>query len=128
MTDPLTAITVTTIATLDLMKLNILLEQHSGKTIASVLEIPRYQVEADTRAGAIVALRDLLNAQLPQVEVIPLNLNPDQLNPLENPWLKFAGAFKDDSDFAEIVAELRQEREADFDDSEIDSSVYLSEL
>jgi hypothetical protein len=37
MADPLTAITATTIATLDLMKLNILLEQHSGKTIASVL-------------------------------------------------------------------------------------------
>ena len=94
-------------------KLNILLETHSGKTIASVLEIPRYQVEAETRAEAIVALKNLLTAQLSQVEVIPLEFDSDQLNSLENPWLKFAGVFKDDPDFAEIVAELRQEREAD---------------
>ena len=109
-------------------KLNILLETHSGRTIASVLEMPRYQVEAKTRAEAIVALKNLLTGQLSQVEVIPLEFNSDQLSLVENPWLKFAGVFKDDPDFAEIVAELRQEREADFDDSEIDPSAYLSEL
>ena len=109
-------------------KLNILLETHSGRTIASVLEMPRYQVEAETRAEAIVALKNLLTVQLSQLEVIPLDFNSEQPNSLENPWLKFAGVFKDDPDFAEIVAELRQERQADFNDSEIDSSVYLSEL
>jgi hypothetical protein len=41
------------------------------------------------------------------------------------PWAKFAGIFKDNQDFAEIMDELRAERESD-DESEIDPSYYLS--
>lgn len=36
----------------------------------------------------------------------------------EKPWMKFAGVFKNDSDFAAIVKALREEREID------DSSAY----
>lgn len=44
----------------------------------------------------------------------------------ENPWIEFAGVFKDDPDFAKIAAAIRAEREAD-DDTEVDPSVYRLE-
>ncbi|MGB3691209.1 MAG: hypothetical protein WA865_16815 [Spirulinaceae cyanobacterium] len=42
----------------------------------------------------------------------------------EPAWLKFAGAFEDDSDFAAIMESIRAERDSD-DDSEVDPSYYL---
>jgi hypothetical protein len=40
----------------------------------------------------------------------------------EIPWAKLFGLFKDDSDFAEIAAAIRAEREVD-DDSEVSPSI-----
>lgn len=42
----------------------------------------------------------------------------------ESPWIKYAGIFKDDPDFAEIAAAIRAERESD-DETEVDPSVYM---
>jgi hypothetical protein len=53
-----------------------------------------------------------------------LNIDP-HTNLSENPWIKFSGIFKDDSDFAEIAEEIRAERLSD-DESEVDPSVYNS--
>lgn len=44
----------------------------------------------------------------------------------ENPWIEFAGVFKDDPDFAKIAAAIRAEREVE-DDTEVDPSVYRLE-
>lgn len=43
-----------------------------------------------------------------------------------SPWVKYAGMFKDDPDFAEIAAAIRAEREVE-DDTEVDPSVYSLE-
>ena len=42
----------------------------------------------------------------------------------EPAWMKFAGVFKDDADFAAIMESIRAER-TDNDDSEVDPSYYL---
>jgi hypothetical protein len=53
-------------------------------------------------------------------------LAPTSETPRAEPaWMKFAGVFENDADFAEIMDELRAERESD-DDSEVDPAVYMS--
>ncbi|HEY9852473.1 MAG TPA: hypothetical protein V6D28_23580 [Leptolyngbyaceae cyanobacterium] len=42
----------------------------------------------------------------------------------EPSWMKFAGIFKDDDDFAAIMESIRTERTSD-DDSEVDASYFL---
>jgi hypothetical protein len=105
------------------MNLNILVEQkQDGGAIASVLEIPAYRVEAETRDLALVKLQTLLTEQLATAEVVPLEIKlPHEA--ANHPWAKYAGIFKDDLDFTEIARELRAERESD-DESEIDPAVY----
>jgi hypothetical protein len=53
-------------------------------------------------------------------------LAPTNETPRAEPaWMKFAGVFENDADFAEIMDELRAERESD-DDSEVDPAVYMN--
>lgn len=110
-----------------ILKVNILLEsKEDGGAIASVLEMPSYRVEAATREQAIVELQALLNSRLKKVEILPIEINLPQAEHSENPWVKFAGIFKDDPDFAEIAEAIRSERQAE-DDTEVDPSVYMVE-
>lgn len=91
--------------------LHILLERtEEGKTIASVLELPNCSVEEPTDEQAIESLKKLIAFRLEKIEVIPLEIQLSQTQQVAHPCLKFAGVFKDDPDFAEIVEELRAER------------------
>jgi len=105
------------------MNLNILVEhKQDGRAIASVLEIPAYRVEAETRDLALAKLQKLLTEQLAAAEVVPLEIKlPHEAAP--HPWAKYAGIFKNDPDFTEIARGFRAERESN-DESEIDSAVY----
>ncbi|BBD70074.1 hypothetical protein NIES4072_64540 [Nostoc commune NIES-4072] len=94
------------------LKLHILLSRNNeGNVIASVLEFPNTQVEAPTTEQAVQELKKLLSTRLEKIEIIPLEIQLSQ-NEAENPWMKFAGVFKDDADFAEIANNLRAERNA----------------
>ncbi|WP_242055741.1 hypothetical protein [Nostoc flagelliforme] len=94
------------------LKLHILLERNNeGNVIASVLEFPNTQVEAPTTEQAVQELKTLLSTRLEKIEIIPLEIQLPQ-SEAENPWIKFAGVFKDDADFAEIANNLRAERKA----------------
>jgi hypothetical protein len=94
------------------LKLHILLERNNeGNVIASVLEFPNTQVEAPTTEQAVQELKTLLSTRLEKIEIIPLEIQLPQ-SEAENPWIKFAGVFKDDADFAEIANNLRAERNA----------------
>jgi hypothetical protein len=56
----------------------------------------------------------------------PTGRSPESELPRAEPaWMKFAGVFENDADFAEIMDELRAERESD-DDSEVNPAVYMS--
>jgi tRNA(fMet)-specific endonuclease VapC len=107
--------------------------QDSGRVAASVVEFPDCRVEAATREEAIEKIQAAFLEQLARSETIswdvPLPSNKD-LNGFErrteSPWIKYAGMFKDDPDFAEIAAAIRAEREVE-DDTEVDPSVYSLE-
>jgi hypothetical protein len=81
-------------------------------------------IDAETREQAIEALKQLMNQHLEKSEIIPLEISVLYTELPENPWIKFAGVFKDDPDFADIAEELRAERLSD-DESEIDLSIYM---
>ncbi|MBW4540411.1 MAG: hypothetical protein KME43_14880 [Myxacorys chilensis ATA2-1-KO14] len=104
--------------------------QASGRVTASVVEFPDCRVEAATREAAIAEVQAAFLKQLARSETIswdvPLpsdqNFNGFEQR-AESPWIKYAGMFKDDPDFAEIAAAIRAEREVE-DDTEVDPSVY----
>jgi hypothetical protein len=63
-----------------------------------------------------------LEAELSQVKKL-LSSFP-QTGTVKHDWMKYAGVFKDDMDFLEIMQEIRAERNLD-DESEVDPSYYL---
>ena len=88
---------------------NILLESRDdGFTVATVLEVPNLQSIDKTKQGAIEKVRQLLQERLAKAEIIQISL-PKKTN--ENPLMEFAGIFENDSDFQEIMSEIRAERE-----------------
>jgi predicted RNase H-like HicB family nuclease len=110
--------------------------RESGMISASVMEFPDCHVEAATREEAISKVQAALLERLAHIETIPWNVplsaDPSSLNlngsshQAISPWVKFAGIFENDSDFAKIAADIRAEREIE-DDTEVDPSVYSLE-
>ena len=94
---------------------NILLENtDSGLTVATVLEVPNLKTTDKTRQGAIIKVRQLLEKRLAKAEIVQISLTTES-DSNENALMEFAGIFQGDSDFQDIVAELKAERQ---DDSE----------
>jgi hypothetical protein len=113
------------------LKMTLLLEPlASGGFAASIIEFPGYRVEATTRESAIAQARQQVISFLKTVELLPIEISATELTHThsdeDNPWIEFAGVFKDDPDFAAIAAAIRAEREVD-DDTEVDPSVYRLE-
>lgn len=112
------------------LKVTLLLEiLTSGEVAASIFEFPDCRVKAETREAAIAQIQATFLERLKNFEAIlwnvPIQANAVGLAPLSEPtWMKFAGVFQDDSDFAAIMESIRAERTSD-DDSEVDPSYYL---
>lgn len=103
------------------LTLTLLLETlDSGKISASIFEFPNYRVEADTKEKAIDELKTAFLERFQNIEAIPWNV---PLPVSEPAWKQFAGIFKDDPDFQEIMDAIRAERDSD-DNSEVDRSVF----
>ena len=97
------------------LTLNLMVERtDSGRSVASVLELPSYHVEASTEEQAIAELRQMVISRFAKVKIIPLELPLAQLAQI-NPWTEFIGMFEDDAEFAELAAELQAERDLDMD-------------
>ena len=85
---------------------NILLEPETdGQFTATVAELPTVKVTANSRQTALDEIKQMLSKRLSDVEVVSVSI------PTEDPWIKFAGIFKDNPYFDEIVREMRAERE-----------------
>ncbi|MDM9382618.1 hypothetical protein QUB80_18135 [Chlorogloeopsis sp. ULAP01] len=94
---------------------SILLESTTdGFTVATVLEIPDCQIRDETKEGAVKKVQQLLHKRLAKAEIIKIPA-PIQLSNPKNSLMRFAGIFKDDPDFMEIMKEIRAEREQDSD-------------
>jgi predicted RNase H-like HicB family nuclease len=88
----------------------ILLENTAeGKALATVLELPECRVMADTVDNALLEVQQQLNRRLAKTEVVSVEI-PNNSIQAEHPMLKFAGIFKDDPDFAAVVASIKKER------------------
>lgn len=89
---------------------NILIEPaQDGQTMATVVEMPTFQITASSRKGALEKIQQLLTERLANTEMVAIAI-PSAKD--ENPWLEFGGIFQDDPDFEEIVQDMRAEREA----------------
>ncbi len=103
------------------LKMTLVLETlASGNIAASILEFPQYRVEAASRESAIAQVQANASDWFDRIELLPMEIPSKNL---DSPWIKYAGMFEGDADFAEIAAALRAERETD-DDSEVDPAVY----
>jgi hypothetical protein len=99
------------------LKLHLLLEQaQDGSAIATVLELPDCRIEAPTNEQAIAQLRSLVTHRLVNAQVLPLDIPMPVAEETENPWMKYAGVFKDDPYFSKIVEAMQAERREDDDE------------
>ena len=99
---------------------DILLEsQPDGTHQASVLGWSSCHAIGDTEEHAIDSLRQVLNDRLTHSKILQLEIPQQPGQPImqsANPWIKFAGVFKDDpmfDDMLESIAEYRQEIDAE---------------
>lgn len=100
--------------------LHILLEHNSQSNaiIATVLELPNCHAEAPTREQALEELKKQVVARLETAEILSLELQSSPAQQPENPWMKFAGAFKDDPHFDEFQQSIQDYR------LEVDAQTY----
>ncbi|MDZ7960614.1 MAG: type II toxin-antitoxin system HicB family antitoxin [Aulosira sp. DedQUE10] len=99
----------------ELSKVNysVLVEAKEGRYQATVWGLPEFQVFAQTREEALNNLHELVNTRLQNVEIVTQEIEASKS---EHPWMKFAGMFKDDPMFDEVLAhieEYRQELDAE---------------
>jgi predicted RNase H-like HicB family nuclease len=105
-----------------LLKVTLLLEPlASGQFVASIFEFPECRVEADTREIAIAQVQAAFLDRLKHIEAISWDV---PISTSEPAWMKFAGIFENDADFATIMEKVRAERTSN-DESEVDPSYYL---
>lgn len=108
------------------LKLTLILEPlASGGVAASVMEFPHCRVEAENRATAIAQIKHDMAVLLEKLEFLPLEI-AQVATSSDSPWIKYAGIFQDDPDFAAIAAAIRAERDTD-DDRDLDPAVYALE-
>jgi predicted RNase H-like HicB family nuclease len=92
---------------------SVLIEQENENSYkATVWGLPDCKAFGTTREQAIANARQLLVARLANAEIVSLEIeNPH----FEHPWMKFAGKYKDDPQFDEMLEDinaLRRERDA----------------
>jgi len=100
---------------LDKLNYSVLIEEKAGFYSATVWGLPDCKASGATREEALKNVRQLLMARLEKAEIVSLEI---ELPKPEHPWMKFAGMFKDDPDFDEVLADIeayRRERDAEME-------------
>ena len=97
----------------------------SGQVAASVLELPGYRVEAESKELAIDRLRITLLDNLKDAEALPWQIPVNLPSLSENPWKNLFGLFKDDRYFDEVIDIIQAERDS-LGDEELDPEFYQS--
>ncbi|BAY22684.1 hypothetical protein NIES2100_24470 [Calothrix sp. NIES-2100] len=101
----------------DLSKLNysVLVEAKEDGYQATVWGLPEFQVFAQTREAALNNLHELVNTRLKNVEIVTQEIEAPKS---EHPWMKFAGMYKDNPLFEDVVSNIkayRRELDAEMD-------------
>lgn len=86
------------------MTYNVVVEHGKNRAYrATVLGWPNFSVSGRSREEALAKMRRNLQKKLAQVEIVPMEIEAARE---ENPWLKHAGAFRDDPLFDEMLEEV----------------------
>lgn len=97
--------------------LTVLIEQETeGKYQAMVLGWAGCKAEGNSREEVITNINLVVGDRLEKAELISLKIKPPKL---EHPWMKFAGKYKDDPYFDEMLEDiqaLRRERDAEMEE------------
>ncbi|MCC5663524.1 hypothetical protein LC653_06135 [Nostoc sp. CHAB 5784] len=91
-------------------KLNydVLIENQADGTVkATLLGLPDCQGLGNTETEAIEKLSQSLQNRLESAKIVTLEIEAPKA---ENPWMKFAGMFKDDPQFDEMLAHIEADR------------------
>ena len=78
-----------------------------GAFTATVLGWQDCRAEGETKEDAVNKLRQVLNDRLHNKEIVSLEI---EIPNSEHPWMQFAGMFKDDPDFDEVLADIKAYR------------------
>jgi len=88
--------------------LTVLIQQETeGKYQAIVLGWEECKAEGSSREEVITNISLVVGARLEKAELISLKIQPPKP---EHPWMKFAGMFKDDPQFEQVVAFIEEDR------------------
>lgn len=79
----------------------------NGLVSATVLGLPDCRTTAATKEEALTNIRESLTARLASSEIVTLEI---ELPKTGHPWMKFAGMFKDDPQFDEMLAYIEADR------------------
>jgi len=91
------------------MTLNVLIQSNPDKGfIAAVLGWPDFVVTGQTKAEALEKVRAELDRRLTTSEIVSLHYEPANGS---HPWMKFAGMWKDDPIFEEVLEDIKAYRE-----------------
>ncbi|MBD2522588.1 hypothetical protein [Nostoc sp.] len=100
------AVKSTSITTTPKLTYDVLIEnQQDGEVSAIVLGLPDFKASGVTKEKALEKLIQLLQDREP--EIVTLEIEPPQT---EHPWMKFAGMFKDDPQFDEMLVYIESDR------------------
>ncbi len=82
-----------------------------GQVAAWVAELPDCRVVAGSRDAAIAQLEPLVDERLATIDAVEFQPQLNSFTAAAHPALKFIGVFENDPDFADILADMRVERE-----------------
>ena len=101
---------------------NVLIEQaESGNYLATILGWSECNAEGSTKEEALTKLNHVVSARLQNAEIVSLEID----NPkTEHPWRKFAGMFKDDPQFDEMLEYIEQYRR----ELDAEADAYYSQI
>ena len=80
----------------------------SGGYRATAVGFPNFRAKGETRELALQNIRQLLIARLSQSEIVTLKIDSPQP---EHPWMQFAGMFKNDPQFEDMLADIQTYRQ-----------------
>ena len=88
---------------------DVLIEQKGkDKITATLLGWQDFQTEGATKEEALDKLRQILNKRLQKTEIVSLEI---ELPQTKHPWMEFAGMYKDNPLFDEVLEDIQTNRQ-----------------
>jgi predicted RNase H-like HicB family nuclease len=81
--------------------------EENGWFSATVLGLPDSKATGATKEEALTKLYEHLTERLAKAEIVSVEIEPPKT---EHPWMKFAGKYKDDPQFDEMLAYIEDDR------------------